>query len=277
MILKRKYDIVISFTEAQKEIAMNISLALELLDMVPFYYPYKEEESLGKNLIENLKNIYQNEGVVVVAIFSEEYFLKKYTLIEFKEIQKRLLNEPDCLIPVLYGEVELPTSLKGLTHICWEKTDPKSIASIIKERIEEKIDLLFDKSFSKIKKASKGELIDTIKRLNKFKKINKENIHFYLGICYYHLDQSNYNLQKSIENFTQVVTINPTFHKGFYWLSRITIEQKGINRIKYKEILQPIDWLKRAIELAPEETTYVLFAKFLNEKFFNKHGLRKPF
>ncbi|WP_299273576.1 toll/interleukin-1 receptor domain-containing protein [uncultured Psychroserpens sp.] len=137
--LNYKYDVAISFSEAQKDVASGIYVALEKLNIRPYYYPYNEEENAGANLKDNLIKFFESSAKLSIAIISEEYLVSDYARLELEVILKRLEREPNCFIPIIYKEVELPNSIKDLAYLKW-KSDPKAIADTISKRLSKKND-----------------------------------------------------------------------------------------------------------------------------------------
>jgi hypothetical protein len=132
-----KYDVVISFSEEQKDVAAAICLALDNLGLATYYYPYNQEDNIGKDLEKGLKNLYGKDSKLALAILSEDYFLGKYTSIELKTILDRRKEEPDYFIPIVYKTTTLPDFLLGITYLQWT-SDPLNIARTVNIRIEKK-------------------------------------------------------------------------------------------------------------------------------------------
>ncbi len=136
-ILNHTYDVVISFSEAQKDIAVGICVALEKLNIETYYYPYNQEENIGIDLKDNLTKLFRDSAKIALAILSEEYLSGEYTQLELKVILERLQIDSDYFIPILYKNTKLPASINNLTHTKWN-SDPKAIANTINKRLIKK-------------------------------------------------------------------------------------------------------------------------------------------
>lgn len=134
---KFKYDVVISFSEEQKDIAAAICLALDNLGLITYYYPYNQEDNIGKDLKNGLKDLYGKDSKLALAILSEDYFLSEYAKIELEAILERRKEQPDYFIPIVYKNTILPDFLCGITYLQW-MSDPLSIAHTINKRIEKR-------------------------------------------------------------------------------------------------------------------------------------------
>lgn len=275
MLTHKKYDVVISFSEEQRDIAVSISIALENLGISTYYYPYNAEENIGKDLELNLTEIYNSSAVVAIAILSKKYFSSRFTMVELNSIRDRLQKEKDYLIPIKYDDC-IPKDLEYLTYYEW-KSDPIGISNIVKTRLEKKICLYLEDAPLKISKLPKKALLQGVARFSKYRNIKNPDFYFRLSLYHYFLNQSKEDVLKAKELLQVVISHNPIFHQAYYWLSRIAIEEKGIHSITHRDIQQPVDWLQRAIRLAPSESLYIEFAHILTSTFYRKHGLTSPF
>ncbi|WP_298416828.1 toll/interleukin-1 receptor domain-containing protein [uncultured Kordia sp.] len=143
-ILTHTYDVVISFSEAQKDIAVGICVALEKLNIKTYYYPYNQEENAGFELEDNLAKLFRDSAKIALAILSEEYLLGEYTQLELKVILERLKIDSNYFIPILCENTELPTKIKKIAYIKWN-SDPKAVANTINKRLIKKKELTMKK------------------------------------------------------------------------------------------------------------------------------------
>lgn len=274
MLEQKKYDVVISFSDEQKDVAVAISIVLENLGISTYYYPHKPEENIGKDLEVQLTQIYKSSAILAIAIFSKKYFSSYYTKVELKAILNRLQSEDDYLISIRYNAIQ--DDIAYLTYVQWT-SNPIEIAEIVRKRLEKKVNLYLEDTPIKISKLSKASLLEVITRLSKFRNVENAELNFRLALYHYYLHQSRGDLSQA-KKFLQIAILNdPSFHQAYYWLSRVAIEEFGINSITYKDIQEPVDRLIKALQLAPQEPSYLEYANVLNTQFFKKHGLRQPF
>ena len=132
-----KYDVVISFSEEQKDVAAAIRLALDNLGLKTYYYPYNLEDNIGKDLKNGLKDLYGRDSKLALAILSEDYFLSEYTRIELEAILERRKEQPDYFIPIVYKNTTLPDFLCEIAYLQWT-SDPLEIADTVNKRVEKR-------------------------------------------------------------------------------------------------------------------------------------------
>lgn len=147
--MKRKYeyDIAISFADKNRNIALSIHLALQL--KIPggqyYYYPEKQEETIGRVLKDQLDEVYRNKAKYTILIVSEDYVdkSKPYVQAEIDAFIPRHLKEESqgnaYLIPIITDETslkEVHPTLEGLTFYKWQY-NPGELVLMIKKMLEE--------------------------------------------------------------------------------------------------------------------------------------------
>lgn len=138
------YDVAISFSEQDRDVALCISLALELAEVKScFYYPDHREETVGRSLAKRLHDIFYSKTRAAVVIISKAYFERPdaYTLVELAAILARISMEPDAvfMIPVVIDESSL-YGYDGLNRFGWIKWEhkPKDVGQILKNILGKK-------------------------------------------------------------------------------------------------------------------------------------------
>jgi len=131
------YDVAISFAEEDRNAALALSQALELEGLKAYYYPDERTLGWGKNLEEQLSNIYAEQARYAIVLFSEHYFSehKIYTKIELAAIQKRMEEDADIvyMLPVRLHEGLSVTEFPNLDKLIFFKWNyaPSEIAQEI--------------------------------------------------------------------------------------------------------------------------------------------------
>lgn len=123
---KKVYDIAISFTEKYREVAETIATKLEQKGYEVYFYPSKIEDDIGTNMRERVPYIYQYESKRVIVLFSEDYFTKRWTQVEWEAIKIRAIKEKEeygnqskFLIPVMVEEFEHEEIDVDVVHYKW--------------------------------------------------------------------------------------------------------------------------------------------------------------
>jgi hypothetical protein len=100
-----RYDFGLSYADAQRSIAKDLSDGLQRLGYSVFYYPEDrdfEARTLGKSLVEALASVYANECRFCVVLLSPEYEQSEWTRVEKEAIQgRRLTGDHNFFVPVL--------------------------------------------------------------------------------------------------------------------------------------------------------------------------------
>ncbi|PTX61102.1 TIR domain-containing protein [Kordia periserrulae] len=135
--MKYRYDVAISFSDAQKDIAVGIHVALEKMKIESYYYLYRQEENIGIDLKSNLRKLYEEYAKLAIIIFSKDYSKGNFTRLELSAVLNRLKLEPSYLILIVCKGAKIPKSLSKLTYIEWN-SDPLAIAKIVKKRLQTK-------------------------------------------------------------------------------------------------------------------------------------------
>ena len=137
-----EYDVAISFAEEDRNAALALALALEIVGIKKvYYYPLKYVATWGRDLEKEITRIYSSKAKYAVVLLSHKYFKKPFTEIELQAIRKRMQEAVDItyMLPVLLENLELQSNadLLKLGYIKWE-FDPKSIAKTLKELLGKK-------------------------------------------------------------------------------------------------------------------------------------------
>ena len=96
-----KYDAAISyasFSEEDKEFAKKIAERLSENDIKVFFYNWCRVELLGENLYEKLAQIYRDESLFAIPIFSKSYCERDWPLFEFEHMQERAKSKKTTYI-----------------------------------------------------------------------------------------------------------------------------------------------------------------------------------
>ncbi|MEX0273551.1 MAG: TIR domain-containing protein [Flavobacteriaceae bacterium] len=138
---KYKYDIAISFTAADRDIALCIYLALQLYRKSAngYYYPEKQGDMIGKELHKGLANIFRDEAKYVVLIVSKDYVNKDNLAVQteinaFMERYREQLPET-YLIPIQVDDTpmeQVHPDLRDITYASWDH-NPKALLKIIED------------------------------------------------------------------------------------------------------------------------------------------------
>ncbi|WP_298416833.1 toll/interleukin-1 receptor domain-containing protein [uncultured Kordia sp.] len=135
-----KHDVAISFARADRSIALCIYLALKLKtpESEAYYYPNKQAEMIGRNLKNELKEIYRHKSKYVILIVSKDYVNKnnEFVQTEINAFMPRYLMEKSVyIIPIIVDGTDVKKvheELEGITTFAWDY-NPEKLATLIHE------------------------------------------------------------------------------------------------------------------------------------------------
>jgi len=274
MLALKKYDVVISSSEKESEIAFKIALELKQLNLSSCYLPYHTQIHHVDSLIKKFDQGSLENGIVCIVIFSRHYFKKRNSRVEVNTLKRRIKESSNYMIPLLEDESSLSNYFDDIAYLTWQNNS-KVIAKIAYHRIAYILNQI--EFTDELPNAENTAILKRIERLNHFSQFKNENIHFHLGLAYYALNRSNNNLKRSKHFFENAIALRPSFHQAIFWLSKVMINEKRIQFIKYHEIEGPSHLLVKAMQLDPGNVQYENFAKELDKKFYKKYGIQSPF
>jgi hypothetical protein len=133
-----KYDVCISFAGADRSIAEAIAttLATQELPRRVFYDEFERSRLWGSDLFERLVDIYSNESLFCVVLFSNDYRRKAWTQYELRAALTRTLSAgPGYVLPVAIDAGAIPEPFQSVAHWAFKRGDEIEIAAEVEDRI----------------------------------------------------------------------------------------------------------------------------------------------
>ncbi len=128
-----EWDVAISFAGADREIARAIVASLKEHGLRVFFDEHAYQQTVGRNLLKNLRHIYRSTSRLCIILISRHYSTGRWTRWELTSALERLLDEEGYLIPIRIDDTpidDLPESLGWLPN-----TSPSVIADLVAERL----------------------------------------------------------------------------------------------------------------------------------------------
>lgn len=135
---KYKYDVAISFAGEYRDYVLNLVQRLEECGIKVFYDNWNIDESWGKELTNYFSKTYVEDALYTISIFSKEYFEKKWTQFEFKNILTRQSYENEYLLPILMGDAKIPDDLSNLCFIRSKEYSIDEIVLIVIDKVKKR-------------------------------------------------------------------------------------------------------------------------------------------
>jgi NACHT domain/TIR domain len=131
-----KYDVCLSFASEDREYVSKVS---DKLNKEGLKYFYDEENTVylwGKNLYEELNQIYREESRFCVMFISKHYIEKMWTKLERRSAQARALQDAsEYILPVRVDDTELDRLFPTVSYIDRCKYTPEKLAKLIIEKV----------------------------------------------------------------------------------------------------------------------------------------------
>ena len=108
------YQVAISYASEDTVVADSIASRLNQDGYNCFYGPHKLHKIMGLDLPDTLETIYSSPSIVVVVLFSTNYFEKDYPQ---REYRAALSGGLDRMVPVRIGDVEVPDEFQTKLYV----------------------------------------------------------------------------------------------------------------------------------------------------------------
>ena len=133
---KTQYEVALSFAGEQRVYVEEVAEALQSRGIAVFYDDFEKVQLWGKDLVEELHDVFVNRADHVVMFISQEYVEKVWPSHERRSILSRAVQEEaEYILPVRFDDTPIP----GLqTSIKYEQADehtPAELAAMIAEKI----------------------------------------------------------------------------------------------------------------------------------------------
>jgi len=130
------YDVAISYAGPDRWAAEELVGCLTDKKLRVFYDRDKQAHLVGKNLIDFLTDLYQNQARLCVVLISAHYRESDYTNLERQAAQARAMHEPGYIFPIKLDSTDLPGMPNTVGYIDWHKFEPSQITDLICERLQ---------------------------------------------------------------------------------------------------------------------------------------------
>lgn len=133
---RQEYDVGISFSGAQRDLAERMRTTLRDAGLTVFYDRDYAHETLGADLNTYLHEVYFNQCRFAVTIISEEFVLSPWSgTLEWKAILARLAERSDFLLPYMVEAVDVPGLDSALGYVSAKDYTPEDFARIVIRKV----------------------------------------------------------------------------------------------------------------------------------------------
>ena len=130
------YDVCFSFAGENRTYVERVVRYLKDKNVRVFYDTDEQANLWGKDLIEHLDNLYQNQARFCVMFVSEAYARKLWTVHERKSAQARAFaNTEEYILPARFDDTQLPGIRSTVGYIDLRQTTPAALGKLIIEKL----------------------------------------------------------------------------------------------------------------------------------------------
>ena len=131
-----QYQVALSFAGEQRDYVEKVAKTLQARGIALFYDGFEKIRLWGKDLTEELEEIFARQASLVVIFTSKEYAEKSWTRYEASSALSRAVQEGrECVLPVRCDDTPLPELLE---NVAFERTadhEPADLAVMIAEKL----------------------------------------------------------------------------------------------------------------------------------------------
>lgn len=131
---EKKFDVALSFATEDMALAREIYEKLRNQGLRVFFYPEEKTPAIGEDLKRITQQYYAEDSHFVVLLISKSYEAKKWTMEEFRTVQRRALLEESFLIPVIIDAAPLQDLNPDLVYWTWNG-DSLAFARQVREKL----------------------------------------------------------------------------------------------------------------------------------------------
>lgn len=132
-----KYDVALSFSGKDRELARTIAHALQNRGVKVFYDEWAKADLWGKDLFLHLHETYSAQARFCVPLLSHSYVTSKWTKHELKSAQERSLeSEEEYILPIRIDDIPVPGLRSTITYINYPQSSADEIAQLIAAKLQ---------------------------------------------------------------------------------------------------------------------------------------------
>ena len=134
--MELKYDVAISFSNKDRNIARQLAETLMARGFHVFFDEFGDESNLwGHDLYQYLTKVYEQSKLCIVII-SENYSKSQWTITEFRNLLAHSqVRDSFTILPITIGKP--PAGLpRNIAYVDWNATDVDQIVKMVEERLK---------------------------------------------------------------------------------------------------------------------------------------------
>lgn len=131
-----QYEVALSFAGEQRECVEEVARALQSLGVAVFYDEFEPVRLWGRDLAEELQDVYENRAHCVVMFISKEYVTKSWPIHERKASLGRAIQQrQEYVLPVRFDDSPVPGLPTATKYLSAQAHSPAELATMIAEKL----------------------------------------------------------------------------------------------------------------------------------------------
>ena len=133
---KIMYEVALSFAGEQREYVEGVALALQARGTSVFYDEFEKIALWGKDLGEELQDVYERRSDCVVFFISKAWVEKSWPRHDRRASLSRVIQEPrEYLLPVRFDDTPLPGLPDSVHYLRAEEYSSVALATVIAQTL----------------------------------------------------------------------------------------------------------------------------------------------
>ena len=131
-----QYDVALSFAGQDRTYVQQVATALAAAGAKVFFDEFEKVALWGKDLVEHLQDIYQNQARFCVLFISKDYIAKPWPTHERRSAQARaLVAKEEYLLPARFDDSVVPGLQPTIGYVDLRALAPEAFAGLILQKL----------------------------------------------------------------------------------------------------------------------------------------------
>ncbi len=131
-----QYEVALSFAGEQREYVEEVARCLQSIGIAVFYDDFEKVQLWGKDLVEELNEVFEHRAAFAVMLISKEYVKKVWPRHERRSILSRAVGEKsEYVLPVRFDGTPVPGLPDSIKYEQADSHSPAELAAMIAEKL----------------------------------------------------------------------------------------------------------------------------------------------
>jgi TIR domain len=136
MVMDYIYDVALSFAGEDRELVESLALALVRRSVRVFYDRYNKDSLWGRDLVEELHEVYSKRARYCLMFVSRHYLEKRWPRHERRSaLERQLSSDPEHILPVKLDDTELPGLPSTVSYVTLRPEEIDEVADLVVRKL----------------------------------------------------------------------------------------------------------------------------------------------